>query len=205
MLKTLENQPFWAVATGGVATAVLLTLLAYGGAVRPAHAQQQAARAQAQTADQRRGERHTAQQRFDQLADQLQQRRATLAEQPLHLGQRAQLNRQIAGLIELAQAHELEVVTLQPSPRLPGPYFDRVPMQLVAGGEFRQHLTFLEALHQTVPSVAVVGLDLESRFRDPQPRPTARYDLHWFTQLPPAPRPVAATSDPATASPPTSR
>ena len=193
MLKFLENQPIWTVATGGLVAAVLLTLLAYGGAVRPAHAQQQADRAQAQAADALHRERQATQDQLDQLDQQLQQRRDTLAQQPLHLGQRLQLNRHIARLIELARSHELEVLTLQPSPRLPGPYFDRVPLQLLAAGDFNQHLQFLAALHETVPSVAVVGLDLESRFRDPQPRPTARYDMHWFTQLPPQPAAPAAS------------
>lgn len=87
------------------------------------------------------------------------------------------------------------MVHLQPSPALPGEYFDRVPLRLEAAAAFAQHLTFLKALHDDVPSVAVVALQLDSRLRDTLPRPTARYEMHWFTELPAAIETAPAIGD----------
>ena len=194
MLTLLHKQPVWIVAGGGAATALLLTVLTWGWVVRPAQAQDAAARVAADAHAAQQAEVRQLDSRLAELEQGLTSRRQLLQDQPQHLGQRRQLNRQIARLIELARGHGLEVVQLQPAPLLPGEYFNRVPMTLEAAAGFAEHLAFLEDLHGSVPSVAVVGLQLDTQLRDPRARPTGRYELHWFTELPQAVPPGATAS-----------
>ena len=190
MLTLLEKQNPWAVWVGGAVACVILSVMAYGWVVLPSHERQRDA---AVTSEQSRAQSDEAaelEHELEQLGQSLQTQRDVLAQQPQALGNYQELNRQIARLIELAQAHGLEVMQLQPGESSRGDHYDILPLRLEAVAGFSQHLAFLESLHTTFPSISVLGLDLASRAREISPRPEGRYRLVWFTA-----KPEAASTD----------
>lgn len=183
MSMSLKQQPAWMIWTGGTIIALALTWMAYAWVVVPhyeraRHADEVNAAAAVQ--------RDTAQQleaQLNVLLDVLDQRRQSLDEMPLKLGDRQDLNRQIATLIELAQAQGLEVLQLQPGESMPGEHYDLTGLRLEAVADFPAHLAYLDALHVDFPDVSVVGMELKSSPRDANPRPRAVLNLVWFTAV----------------------
>ncbi|MEM7624236.1 MAG: type 4a pilus biogenesis protein PilO [Planctomycetota bacterium] len=181
MLPMLEKQPAWIVWGGGVALAALLTLAAYAWMVVPSRQREAAAEVRAAQIAQERADAEALRLQLAELNQQLRHTRAALEEQPIELGDRRQLNRQIAEIIALAQSQGLEVLQLQPGELMPSEDYALIPLRLDANAAFPQHLEFLQTLHRSFPSVSVVGLELQSQTRADVPRPRATYGLAWFT------------------------
>ncbi len=179
----LKHQPAWLIWSGGAVIAMALTWTAYTFVVVPHHERaRHADEVNTAAADQR----DTAQQLEDQLnvlMDVLDQRRQSLDAMPLKLGDRQDLNRHIAALIQLAQDRGLEVLQLQPGESIPGEHYDLTGLRLEAVADFPAHLAYLDALHAAFPDVSVVGMELRSSPRDANPRPRAVLNLVWFTAV----------------------
>ncbi|MEM6855960.1 MAG: hypothetical protein AAF593_16270 [Planctomycetota bacterium] len=183
MPMSVQQQPAWLVWSGGALAALALTWMAYAWVVAPNH---ERAREADEINTAAAAERATAQQLEDQLGlltQAMAERRAALDAMPLKLGNRQQLNLQIASLIQLAQAQGLEVLQLQPGETQPGEHYDLTGLRLEAIAGFPEHLAFLDALHAAFPDVSVVGLNLTSNARNANPRPRASFNLVWFTSV----------------------
>lgn len=183
MLPIIERQPAWAVWGGGALAAVVLTVVAYTFVVVPTHERQLADDEADTQTTQQQTEADTVSKQLRGLSETLREKTAELEAQPLALGDRTQLNRQIASLIELAQHHGLEVLQLQPGNTMPGEHYDMNALRLEAQAAFPDHLAFLEGLHGAFPSVSVVGLDLSARSRQDAPKPSATFHMIWYTQV----------------------
>ncbi|MEO1236929.1 MAG: type 4a pilus biogenesis protein PilO [Planctomycetota bacterium] len=183
MLPALVRQPPWAVWLGGATLASAMTLLAYAGLVQPNRASELEADTVLAEAAARRAEVQRLETRLAAVTGALDTKSEALRRLPLELGDRSELNRRIARLIELAQSSGLEVLGLQPGEPLPARQYTRVPLGLEATASFAEHLAFLERLHTAFPDIRVVGLELDGEPRDAAPRPRARIALMWFTEL----------------------
>ena len=157
---SLKQQPAWLIWSGGVIAAVALTWMAYAWVGAPNH--ERASEAQAINAA-AENERRTAEQleaQLNMLGEEMALRREALDSMPVKLGDRRQLNRQIASLIELAQAQGVEVLQLQPGETTPGENYDLTALRLEAQAGFPAYLAYLDALHESFPDISVVGMRL---------------------------------------------
>lgn len=183
MPVSLKQQPAWLVWSGGAAAAFALTWMAYAWVVVPNH---ELARQADETNTAAAAERATVEQletQLNVLTQVVNERHAALDAMPLKLGDRRDLNRQIAALIELAQAQGLEVLQLQPGESISGEHYDLTGMRLEAVAGFPAHLAYLDALHASFPDISVVGMELKSSPRENNPRPRVVLSLVWFTAV----------------------
>lgn len=180
---SLRQQPAWLVWSGGVVAAAALTWMAYAWVVAPNHERAQKADDINTAAEVERTAAQQLENELGVLINVMAERREALDAMPLKLGDRRRLNRQIASLIELAQAQGLEVLQLQPGETTAGEHYDLTGLRLEAVAGFPEHLAYLDALHAAFPDVSVVGVELKSNVRDANPRPRAVLSLVWFTAV----------------------
>lgn len=183
MRTFLERQPAWAVWAGCAAVAATLTVMAYGWMVRPHHDRQQEVKQLNETAQAEHAEAENLDQQYEAIHTAMAQRREALAANPLKLGDRRELNRRIAALIDLAQRQGVEVLQLQPGEVTRGKDYDLLYLRLEAVATFSQYLTMLDALHTSFPDMSVVALELDSPPRAATPRPRGAFELVWFTSV----------------------
>lgn len=183
MRSILERQPAWAVCAGGAAVALTLTVLAYAWIVRPHHDRQQEARQLNEAALAERAEAENLDEQYRALQGAMDRRREALAANPLKLGDRGELNRRIAALIELAERQGVEVLQLQPGEVTAGEHYDLLRLRLESVATFGQYLSMLDELHASFADMSVVALDLSSPPRAEAPRPRGGIELVWFTSV----------------------
>jgi len=185
ILPILERQPAWAVWSGCVASAAVLTAISYVWVVQPSRDQQHLDNATAATSAQQESQAQALDSQLTILLADFDERRDALAKQPVALGNPRDLNRRIAAIIELAQHQGLEVLQLQPGETSPGEHYNLIHLRFEAAASFPEHLAFLDELHTVFADLSVVGLELKSPVRSPLPRPRAVINLVWFTQARP--------------------
>jgi Tfp pilus assembly protein PilO len=195
MLSRLDHQPPWLVDAGAVVVGLLLTVAAYAWVAVPSQQRQAERQARAAEAVTQAEEVAALESRGQTLDQQLVRRQAELDAMPVQLGRSAELNRQIAALIELAQTQGLEVLQLQPGVTTRGREYAWTELRLEAVAGFAQHLSFLDELHSQFASISVAAVQLDSRTRDAVPRPRATLRLRWFTELGPNADAVVAGAD----------
>lgn len=183
MRSTIAKQPAWMVWSGCALVALGLTFAAHVGLVKPTHERQQKTEQALVAATAQRDQTATLEQQVAVIDELMRSRRATLAANPLTLGNRDELNRRIAALIGLAQSEGLEVLQLQPGEETPGEHYDLIHLRLEAGAAFGQYLTFLGSLHETFADMSVVAMELESPRGAEVPRPRGVIELVWFTAV----------------------
>jgi len=179
----LQQQPAWLVWISGAAAALVLTWMAYAWVVVPSHERTRQADEINAAAAAERGNVRQFETRLNALKQVVNDRRAALDVMPIKLGNRRDLNRQIAALIELAQAQGLEVLQLQPGDSIPGEHYDLTGLRLEAVADFPSHLAYLDTLHASFPDISVIGMELQSSPREANPRPRATLNLVWFTAV----------------------
>jgi Tfp pilus assembly protein PilO len=183
MIRPFERQPAWIVWIGSATLSSVLTLVVYLWIVVPVYQQQNAQAALLASVQEKQAEAVKLESQLRDYSAKLFHQQAAMAHQPVELGNRRELNRRIAALIESAQSLGLEVLQVQPGTVTPNEHFDLVELRLEAVGTFAQHLSILDALHKEYPDVSVIDLSLSSEVRSANPRPTLNLKLAWFTRV----------------------
>ncbi len=195
-LAMLHRQPAWLIWIGCATLSTALTLVVYLMIVVPVHEQRRASAELASTLRTRQSQVQRLEADLLGLQTALTRSRASLAAQPLELGDRRELNRRIAALIHAAQSQGLEVLQLQPGRLETGEHYDRTELRFEASATLHEHLAMLERLHTDYPDMSVSALDIGGAVRAANPRPKITMQLVWYTRVgadePPTTRSAAA-------------
>lgn len=179
--RMIDKMPAWSVWLLGGAVGITLTVTLYRGVIGPMEAQKAEATQVNQAVSEQREENRQLEMRLKVIEQVMNDHRTELESLHIDLGDRSQLNRRIAALIALAKEQSLEVMQLQPGKETDAEHYTLVSLQLDARAGFADHLNYLEQLHTSFPDMSVMGLELNSRSRDGNARPTGTYSLVWFT------------------------
>jgi len=169
----------WQIHATGVASCLVLTLVAYVVGFRPlingryARADQQTQlNGQRQIASQRAGQLHELENTFDQTQGNLDQLSVKL--QPVGL-----MNQRLVGLTDLAADNGLHVYKIQPDSVQRGDRFDKVPILISGQGTYQTCTAYIGQLRQDFPDVVVVSFSLSGRPADPSQQATFQLQLSW--------------------------
>lgn len=179
--RLMDKLPAWSVWLIGGVAGCGLTIASYHGLIGPMEAQKAQAAEVTTAVSDKQAENRQLQMRLAVIEQVTHDQRSELESLHIDLGDRSQLNRRIAALIALAQGQSLEVMQLQPGKETEAEHYTLVSLQLQARASFADHLRYLEQLHTTFPDMSVLGLELNSRSHEGNPRPTGDYSLVWFT------------------------
>ncbi|UCD74307.1 MAG: hypothetical protein JSV91_11000 [Phycisphaerales bacterium] len=170
----------YSVDAAGVAVCVLLTVLAYFGAVHPhtVAATERIAR-EAELATHITGARKLATSESS-MSRRLEALRQTLSDDALPLDDTAKLNRRLARMGDLATECGLTIDEIRVGDAEARSHYQTVPLELKGRADFQAAVTFLNRLHDTAPDIGVWSFNLSGNPREPESPTTCAFNLTWY-------------------------
>ncbi len=162
------------------AVCLLLTGGVYAVAVKPMLDEMSACKQQQQELTEREQKADELTASLSKMRDTLTQTERTVASQALKLEPISRLNRRLAQFTALADACNLQLDQIEPSPAMVGTHYITVPIHMTGRGGYVDATNFLKRLRQEWPDVAVASLDLTGNPRNRGDQPRFTFELIWF-------------------------
>ncbi len=156
------NMLSGAKLTHAVGAVLCLSLLGtgYQFGVRPMLSQGKTPADWAAEVDDAQAEAALQEATVQRLSRELEMSQRELASRPMQLLAASEVNRRLAALSDLAEAHGLTLASSQPGTETALTYYAYVPITLGGQGGFAQVVGFLGALSETFPDVGVHAFDM---------------------------------------------
>jgi Tfp pilus assembly protein PilO len=108
---------------------------------------------------------------------------AALATDPLRLQEARFINGKLAKISVLADARKLQIKELEPQHSVVEVPFEIVPINLAGSGTFRNCALFVHDMHESMPDVGFVAMQIEGNPQIPSAESTFKFEMQWYAGL----------------------
>ncbi len=170
---------WWRLDAAAVGACLLMTALLYFGGLEPLMAARDRTASRQKDLEAQREHASALAVSVSRARTQLHAVQEAIRQNPLKLQPSRLVNNRIAELTELANAHELEIEHIEPSPSRNAGRYEVVPLRVAGVGAFPKCVVFLHRLRQGFPDTGVAGFRLSG---NPTAPGTGRFELElqWF-------------------------
>jgi len=186
MRNYFGHDGHWRLDAAGAAILLTLGAGAYLLQIGPAwsHREQSIARAGELVAEQ--GQSRELERKVHALKEQLDTHQRAVDKNELKLEPASELNRRLAALTELCAASGLQVDSIESGETRRLDRYATIAVRITGRGSYRTCATLLSHMHEQMPDVGVIGLDMSSVGLDAgnnrQATASFAFDLLWHTK-----------------------
>lgn len=181
-MQVKKNKPtsLWMIDIVGSLICVVVTVVAYGLAVKPLMAQRQLVKNASRQLQIKRAEAGEINTSLRELKKLTIAARDQLANNGLELEAVDTINQQIAELTNLLTECRLATDDIHTGRIQIGRRCDLVPIRISGKGRYDRFVLFLHKLNLNLPDISVVGLSLQGTPDRPGEKGSFEFELFWY-------------------------